>query len=128
MTQVIWDGQLTKGIRWIARVLGSLAAAFWTVYFVSFVVSTGLPDQRHVVILTLGAVVGVITAWWREGVGGALLLFCALANGTIEYMAIGYRMPWLVFILSGPFLIAGLLFWAAWYRSRPQTDSDKSDL
>lgn len=111
-----------RGLRWTARIFGTLIAAFWTFMFLGESISTLLGNEELGGELTsspttleiisfvgLGiATVGLIVAWWREG-RGALLTFLGVITASI---AVPRAIP--VFL---PFLIAGFLYLTAWLAS-----------
>lgn len=66
-------------------------------------------------ILTL---LGVLMAWIREGMGGALLVVGALLVGAFSYVTAEQGKVWNTLCVGGPFLVAGILFLACWGRSR----------
>jgi MYXO-CTERM domain-containing protein len=63
---------------------------------------------------------GVLTAWWRERIGGIVLLVIALAHGTFALISSGHNRGFAVLISGGPFLLIGLLFLASWRRRSSQ--------
>lgn len=108
-------------IRWIARILGSLAAVFWVLALGSSLIyelTTGI-FQISVEGATLGALVavsalGVALAWRWEKIGGALLTISGVALAVFAWITAGHNRLFAVAISGLPFLIAGLLFLAAW--------------
>jgi hypothetical protein len=108
-----------RGLRWTARIFGTLIAAFWTIMFVGESISTLLGNEDHggeqtsdpttleiISFVGLGiATVGLVVGWWREG-RGALLAFLGVITAII---AVPRGIP--VFM---PFLIAGFLYLATW--------------
>jgi hypothetical protein len=60
----------------------------------------------------------VLIAWWRDGLGGTLVVVCAIAHSTFAAIASGHHHGLAVLISGGPFLLVGILFLASWWRSR----------
>ena len=64
-------------------------------------------------LLTI-TVLGVLIAWSREGIGGALLVVGAIVLGAFSYVTAEHDKVWNVLFMSGPFLVTGILFLACW--------------
>ncbi len=115
----------TKWLRWLARGLGTLAAAFWVVFGL---IAHGVGDLISGVPLTLEgallgalvifAVVGVIIAWWKEGIGGTIMVMRGIDLCIFAYVTAGRNRGFAMAVSGGPFLVAGLLFLASGWRSR----------
>ena len=64
----------------------------------------------------IGLSVGMILAWWREGLGGAITTACLVVFYAVHFATAG-RLPagwaWLLFAAPGP------LFLACAWRPRP---------
>ena len=113
--------QAAKRMRWIARGVGSLAAAFWLfVGIVSAIVESRPLTLEGAIMagLIISSALSVLIAWWREGVGGAIVVICAIAHSTFAYVASGHNQGFAMLISGGPFLLVGILFLASWWRSR----------
>ena len=67
--------------------------------------------------LLIITVLGVLIAWSREGVGGTLLVVGAVVLGAFSYVTAEYDKIWNMLFMSGPFLVAGILFLACWRQS-----------
>jgi hypothetical protein len=115
------DDRTTRWMRWIARVLGSLVAAYWLLmglaYGLGETQAWGAEDRIMAGLLT-ASVVGVALAWWREGPGGLVLVIVAAAHSTFAYFAAGHHRALAMLISGGPLLVIGLLFLGVWYRGR----------
>lgn len=68
--------------------------------------------------LVIFAVLGILISWWREGIGGTVVVIGAVALGTFAYVTAGFNKGWAMLITGGPLLVIGLLFLASWRRSR----------
>ena len=109
------------GLRWIARGLGTLVAGFWV--FLGILEAIFGPDpwtfETTALAVLIVAIAGAVTvAWWREGIGGALLLLVGVAHGAFAFLAAGQNKLFAVAITGVPILLVGLLFLASWWRSR----------
>jgi hypothetical protein len=72
--------------------------------------------------LLIITVLGLLIAWSREGIGGVLLIVGAIVLGAFSYVTAEHDKIWNVLLISGPFLLAGILFLACWRQSaRRQT-------
>ncbi len=67
--------------------------------------------------LLLIAVLGVLIAWSREGIGGTLLVVSAIALDAFSYVTAEHDKVWSMLFMSSPLLVAGILFLACWRRS-----------
>lgn len=111
----------TRWLRWLARGIGSFVAAYWLFMGLAYGIGEPTPWEAEDVTmacLILASVLGVIVAWWREGIGGLLLVIVALAHSIFAYIAAGHSRGFAVLISGGPFLLIGGLFLLVWYRSR----------
>lgn len=67
----------TRGIRWTARGISLFVAAVWVVMGIvpTFFESPAWTfEDRMMAGLTTACLVSILIAWFREGVGGALLI------------------------------------------------------
>lgn len=71
---------LYEAVHWTARILGS--ALF--LLFVVFAVGEGPPPLVPQTWALLAVMAGILLAWWREALGGALVLLGALAFYLLE--------------------------------------------
>jgi len=110
-----------KWMRWIARGIGSLVGGLFLLIGIASAIFDPTPWSLEGAMLAgLGvfAVLGILIAWWREGIGGTVVLIGAIALGTFAYVTAGHNKVWAMLITGGPLLVAGLLFLASWWRSR----------
>ncbi len=113
-------GRAAIWLRWIARGMGSLIAGLWLVAAVASALRAREPWTREstiIALLVLGGASGVLTGWRRERIGGMILVIVGLAFSTFAYLSAGRNKGYAVLVSGGPFLIIGLLFLAAWWRS-----------
>ena len=115
---------LVKRLRWSARIIGILAMALCLFLLVLMIVEIVTEIQEEgfegeyflVLLLPIIPAAGFIVSWWRERVGGSILIVSYFLSGfscTIEslYLGEGFRLcPPITWILPLPFLVAGVLF------------------
>ena len=81
-------------MRWIARGIGSLVVAFWLFMGITYDIVESRPwtleDMMMAGLITTSAL-GVLIAWWREGIGGIILVICAAAHSTFAYVVAGHN-------------------------------------
>ena len=118
------DDGPTKWMRWIARAIGSLVGVLWLLIGISEVVWPHTPPSPEASLqgailsgLGITTVLGVLIAWWRERVGGTVVVVGAIALSTFAYVTAGRNKVWAMLFTGGPFLVAGILFLASWRRS-----------
>jgi hypothetical protein len=68
-------------------------------------------------VLIVTSILGVLVAWFREGLGGAILLTVGVAHSTFALFAAGHNRGLAMLISGGPFLLIGVLFLASWWRA-----------
>ena len=113
-----------KWMRWIARGIGSLVAAFWLFMGIAYDIVESRPwtlEDTIMAGLVITSVLGVLIAWWREGIGGTILVVCAVAHSTFAYIVAGHNKGFAMLVSGGPFLLIGILFLASRWRSRRTT-------
>lgn len=92
------------------RAIGLESAAAWR---------SGEPVSAVLLfVLLLVAIVGLLLAWWREGLGGFVAASSAVGIGLLAYLTIRENRLFSAFAYSSPFLVAGLLFLCCWWRDR----------
>jgi hypothetical protein len=88
-------------------------AGFWLLIGVLHAVVGSDPwtwESAVMVVLMVSSALGVLIAWWREGLGGFLVLTCGVAHSTFAYISSGHNKALAVLISGGPFLLTGILF------------------
>ena len=118
----------TKIIHWTARILGSISGAFWVL---ALTLSTIMESRLGVEptpeaklegtilgCLVAVVVIGVIIAWFREGIGGLIVVIGGIVLSIFAYITAGHNKV-LAMASSGiPFLIAGILFLISWWGTK----------
>ena len=120
----------SRVIRWVARILGTILA----VYLVLTTIANLIMDFKawdfipyvYFAFFIVFAI-GVIIAWFKEKIGGIILIAGAVA-GSIFSIVVGLKNPDFdlldFIILAGlPFLIVGILFLVYWLKSKKQSIS-----
>ena len=113
--------QVALWLRWLARGLGTLVAGFWVFIGILEVIFGPDPwtvESAVLAVLIVAAAVAVTVAWWREGIGGSLLLLVGVAYGVFAFVAAGHNKLFAVAITGVPVLLVGLLFLGSWWRNR----------
>ncbi len=111
----------TTWIRRIARGIDSFVAGYWLFIGIVGAVSGREPwtlESAMIASFIIVLVAAVITAWWREGIGGTILVVCGAAFSTFAYFSAGHNQAIAVLVSGAPFLVAGVLFLVSWWRSR----------
>lgn len=115
-------------IRWIARITGTLLAVFILI-FVSLSVAgevkeTGFTYSLAQILTFIFwgiAMLGLLLALWKEGLGGIISLSCLammFISGLFEPEANKEMMFWVVIILAVP----GILYTHFWWESKKKMD------
>lgn len=63
-------------------------------------------------------VAGVIIAWWKEKIGGTIIVAAAVSLCTFSYIEAGHNKILALLISGFPFLISSILFLISWWRSK----------
>jgi hypothetical protein len=101
--------------------LGTLAAGFWVFIGILEAIAGSDPwtiQSTVLAVLIIAGAVAVAVAWWREGIGGSLLLLVGLAHGVFAFVAAGQNKLFAVAITGVPFLLTGFLFLVSWWLHR----------
>jgi len=114
-----------KWVRRIARGIGTLAAVFWPLALLASAIAetlggalAGAREGAMLAALVIVAVVGVVIAWRREAIGGAIAVIAGVALCIFAYVTAGFNQGFAMAVSGGPFLLAGVLFLASRWRSR----------
>lgn len=113
--------QAALWLRWIARGLGALVASFWVFIGALQAIAGSDPSAAEsavLVTLIVGAALAVAAAWWREEIGGILLIAVGAAHSVFAFVAAGHNEFFAVAITGVPFLLVGTPFLASWSLSR----------
>lgn len=116
---------VAQWMRWIARIISSLAAAFWLLILIDILLCDLLVgcvsvtwDMALLLFLVVASVASVAIAWRWENIGGPVLIFWGLAFTAIAYVTSRPHQAFSMLVTGVPFLIAGLLFLVSWWSHR----------
>ena len=115
------ENQAALWLRWIARGLGTLVAGFWVFIGILEAIAGSDPwtvESTVLATLIVAAALAVAAAWWRERIGGFLLILVGSAHCVFVFVAAGQNKLFAVAITGVPFLLVGTLFLASWLLSR----------
>jgi len=101
-------------LRWVARGLGTLAAAWWVLAGVGHGLAGDEPwtaESTVLVVLVAVNVLGVILAWWRERLGWIVLVVGGAAMCVFAWVSAGRNRVLAVLVSGAPFLVSGILLW-----------------
>jgi hypothetical protein len=79
------DNSTGNRIRWFARRIGSLVAAYWLFIGILSAIGEREPwtlESTMIAGFIIALVLAVTIAWWREGIGGTIAAFSAFAYFT----------------------------------------------
>ncbi|GMQ62704.1 DUF7670 domain-containing protein [Vallitalea maricola] len=100
-------------VRWIARVISSLSIAFFLFIFIGECISNFGPLTLEGVMIAGFAVVlmvGVLISWWKEGIGGIILIISGVIFAIFIYLTAGTNRILASTLISSPFWTSGVLF------------------
>ena len=117
-----------KAIRNVARGISSVVAGFILIFAVGQWI-----QELSVVRLTQGwrllttgmavycllIAVGSGIGWWRENIGGTILIIAGLGMLLAMFIFLAPQDYWMSLIFSLPFLLSGILYLMYWKRSKP---------
>ncbi len=123
MTDTENSGDPGKWQRWLARGIGSPFAAFYVFMGLGYAIQ-GILDPEPVraegvivAVLFSAGVIGVLIAWWRERIGGLVLVVDAIVLAVFVYVTAGHNRLGAALLIPGPLFISGVLFLMSWKRS-----------
>ena len=117
-----------KAIRNVARGISSVVAGFILLFAVGQWIqelSAGRLTQEWRLSTTGMAVyclliaVGSVIGWWRENIGGTILIISGLGMLLAIFIFLAPQDYWMSLIFSLPFLLSGILYLIYWKRSKP---------
>jgi len=109
-----------KWMHWIARVIGSLVGALYLFIGVASAFDDRTPwswESTVLTVLVATAVLGIAVAWWRKGIGGAIVTADAIVFGVFAYITARFNKASAMLVSGGPLLVAGVLFLVSWWVS-----------
>ncbi len=118
---------LAKRMRLTGRIIGLFTAGFFLAFLIGEAISEVLAEDWEATIGVEGILLGILVAialagciisWWRQRIGGILLILASIGLG-IHIGIIAPRNHFLVWLVLGfPYLIAGGLLLYAWWLER----------
>ena len=109
-----------KWMRWLARGIGLTVAGFWLLIGFLHAIGDSEPwtwESTVIALLVSASVLGVPIGWRKEAIGGIILVTVATAFGAFAWGTAGHNEGFAVLISGGPFLVIGILFRMAWWRT-----------
>jgi hypothetical protein len=110
--------RVTSVVRWIAR-----AWSIVTILFIlAFIIGEGfnpklltLKEWLGFIFFPFGICVGLIVAWWKEGLGAIIVIASLVIFYIVNFVTAGsFPKGWAWEVFAAP----GFLFALCWYRSR----------
>ena len=99
-----------SGIRWIARILGTLLGLFLLAEFIEWVTGTRPPAALRDYLVAVGwvlIILGFVAGWFKELAASPLVLGGTALVSVIALLPPGREWPWPIFIV---WPILGFLF------------------
>jgi hypothetical protein len=107
-------------MRWLARGIGSTVAGLWLLIGVLHAIGDSEPwtwESTAITLLVVASALGVLIGWWKEESGGIALVTVATIFSAFAWVTAGHNKGLALLISGGPFLVAGILFLMAWWRT-----------
>ena len=120
----IGDGRV-KWMRWLARGIGSTVAGLWLLIGVLHGIEDSEPwtwESTIITVLVAALALGVLLGWWREAIGGGVLVVVAMVFSAFAWVTAGHNKGFAMLISGGPFLVAGILLLVSWRRAGKQPE------
>lgn len=118
---------LPTSIRWIARIISTLAALAWLLIFVDILVCEALfgsicffGEFALLGGMVTASILSVLLAWRWERSGGLLMILWGLIFAAIAYMTSRPYETASVLATGVPFLVAGCMFVVSWRLKQPE--------
>ena len=108
--------RLTRAIRWLARVWAVVTIGVVVLLCLGEGVRPGSPAEAIGLVFYPGGIcLGMVLAWWREGLGGGITVGSLVAFYIVHTLTAGALPPgWAWLVLAVP----GFLFLWCWNRAR----------
>lgn len=120
------NDRTTKILRWIARIIGSISVAFFLLMGIGEAVCGSDPwtwESLMVVSFAIILTAGVLISWWKERIGGVILICAAVAFAVFIFFSAGRNKVLASTLISLPFLVSGVVFFIVGHnKSKVSTD------
>lgn len=103
----------TNELTMVTKSVGVLAVLTGLIYLRAVGLEGG--GALFMLLLLIG-LIGLVAAWWHEGVGGFVAVASAIGLAIVAYRLALHHPLFSAFAYSSPFLISGLLFLGCWWR------------
>jgi hypothetical protein len=111
--------KLILQLRDVARTLGSMISVLWLLAGILYAITDPWTLESELVIVFLfflGLSVGI--AWWKEGIGGIMLVVLSVAFSIFACVEATHNRGLAAFLSGVPFLIVGILFLVTWQQAK----------
>ena len=110
-----------KWMCWLARGIGSAVAGLWLLIGVLHGIGGSDPwtwESTVITVLVAALTLGVLIGWWKEAIGGVVLVTVAMVFSAFAWVTAGHNKGFAMLVSGGPFLVAGTLFLVSWWRTQ----------
>lgn len=120
------DNGWTTAMRWVARLMGLVAAGLFVLFAVEFgakilpALPWGSPQGMPLLLVLLAALAGALVAWRWELVGGILTFAGALLIMALVCVGSGTDMLYCAVLFTAPLLLAGALLLGCCWKNRAE--------
>jgi len=113
---------LTKFLRWAARVIASIAAIWFMAMLIGPAITEGATpitiESGTLVFLGVVAVAGGILSWWKDAMSGILLFLTSIGLGIHISCYAGHSHVFAWTLIGLPYLVACILMISSWQLSK----------
>lgn len=113
---------LTKFLRWAARVIASIAAIWFIAMLIGSAITEGTApitiETGTLVFLGVIAVAGGILSWWKDAISGILLFLTSVGLGVHISCYAGHSHVFAWTLIGLPYLVACILMISSWRLSK----------
>lgn len=118
----------TRLLTFAARALSSGVAAFWLYIGIAYAITYRTQwslETAGMAMLIAGTAASAVFAYSSTGLGGLLMLLCGATHGVTTYWTAESGKLAASVVAGGPFILAGILFFASWSRSQRRADAPR---
>jgi len=114
--------RVAKGMRWVGRAIGTIAAVFFVTMLIGSAVAEGVDpvtiETGTLVFLGVIAVAGGIFSWWKDAISGILLFLTSVGLGLHISCYAGHSHFFAWVLIGLPYLVASILMISSWQVSK----------